>query len=215
MAKELLAQSGQNVLGLVINGAIAANEPYSYFTVTPELEESDTAGLFDVPRPASDVEPDPGTTPTITPVPPQLVPTVDTQALEQMSMEDLQHTVDSLHTSWEQAARLVNEQEEELMLQRQAVANLQQQLKGHQAQSSSATGGFAEYEHLSQELQLSEEQERLRLLEETLVGQRRGLRHQQDIYRRHLEIWQRRQQYWQAEQAHATNGAGHRTNQQL
>ncbi len=38
-AKELLLRSGQNLLGLVVNGVITENEPDSYFYYTKEYSE--------------------------------------------------------------------------------------------------------------------------------------------------------------------------------
>ena len=210
VAKDLLNQSGQTVLGLVINGAIAANEPYNYFEDTPELEGANQRVKALEPQP-----PSPSgvrtTVPSaaINPVKPLLVQTVDIQMLEQMSLDELQLTVERLQTSWQQSERFVNEQEEELLLQRQTVKTLQQQLKnGHASNHRTPMAEFTEYEHLRLELQLADEQERLQLLEETLIGQRRGLRHQQEICRRHLEVLQRKRQQLTHQSLRNGNGKG-------
>ncbi|MEO0488230.1 MAG: pilus motility taxis protein HmpF, partial [Cyanobacteria bacterium J06659_2] len=107
---------------------------------------------------------------------------VDVSALETMSMEDLQSTVSDLEKDLDKVSRFVNEQEEELTLQQQAI----DELKG---KSESAS----EYDRLQMAAEISEEQDRYRMLEETLIGQRRNLLEREEVLDQHRAVLARRQ----------------------
>ncbi|MEB3310686.1 MAG: pilus motility taxis protein HmpF [Snowella sp.] len=107
---------------------------------------------------------------------------VDTAALEVMPLNELEDIIQHLQAELDKLVRFVNDQEEELTVQCQAVEELQTKL-------SQAN----DYERMTIEEELSEEQERKRMLDETLVGQRRNLKERQDILVQHLRILRRRQ----------------------
>jgi capsular exopolysaccharide synthesis family protein len=105
-----------------------------------------------------------------------------TSALENISLEELQEMVENLKLDLGQLVRFVSDQEDELILQCQAIAELEDKLKR-----------AGEYERLSLEMQLSNERERQAMLEATLVGQRRNLRKREAIFNRHWRVLRRRQ----------------------
>jgi chromosome segregation ATPase len=107
---------------------------------------------------------------------------VDIQALENMPLGELQGIVQNLQTDLEKVVNFVNEQEEELTWQCKAVEELQEKL----AQAS-------EYDRISLDAELSEEQERKRMLDEALLGQRRSLRERQEVLLQHIRVLRRRQ----------------------
>jgi len=107
---------------------------------------------------------------------------VDVSQLEQMPLGELEERVTHLQNDLEKLVRFVNDQEEELTLQCQEVEELERQL-----------GQASEFDRLTLEEEWNEEQERKRMLDETLVGQRRNLKERQDILVQHLRILRRRQ----------------------
>ena len=107
---------------------------------------------------------------------------IDTQALETMPLGELQTNANNLRQELEKLALFVNDQEEELTLQTQAVQELQEQVQT-----------ASEYDRITLEEELADEQERKRMLDETLLGQRRTLRERQEVLLQHLRILRRRQ----------------------
>jgi polysaccharide biosynthesis transport protein len=196
-AQQVLSQSRQSVLGLILNQVQPIHEPYPYYYLAPEqssgrsissvasvrtgaspfaksgdrsgldLTVADLAGLnFELPSNRSTEE-----------------------TLEQMPLDQLQFTVEALQKDWLRSARLVREQEEELNLQSQTVREMHEKL---QTAGEYHRHAASQYERLSLEVQLVDEEERKRLLDETLVGQRRRVLQQQEIVRHHLKILQQR-----------------------
>lgn len=106
---------------------------------------------------------------------------IDLNALESMALGDLENLVNNLREQTNKIVNFVNTQEEELTLQ----SNLVQELKQKLSQSS-------EIEKLSLETELDDAQEAMKLLDKTLVGQRRNLKKQQNIFNYHLKILNRR-----------------------
>lgn len=106
---------------------------------------------------------------------------VDVAALEAMSIEELQGVVQSLQEELERFFRFVNDQEEELTMQRQTIEELQAKIQT-----------VSEYDRLSLENELAEEQESYRMLNETLVGQRRTLREREEVKTVHEAVLWRR-----------------------
>lgn len=106
---------------------------------------------------------------------------VDREALENMSLEEIQSKVQQLQQELERMSRFVNDQEEELNLERDTISQLQQQLE-------QASGD--ERDRLESEL--ADEQDHYQMLNETLVGQRRNLRERQEILTQHQEVLWRR-----------------------
>ncbi|MEL6501040.1 MAG: polysaccharide biosynthesis tyrosine autokinase, partial [Cyanobacteria bacterium J06623_1] len=162
--KEILDQSGLNMLGIVFNGAASQFESRSYATsAAPE------------PRSVPPLSKLPGTSErgelwdTISTLAMEsrkdrLASNLDESELNQAPLDKLEDMVFHLHQDLSDLTRLVKEQEDELATQRQKVKKLQRQ------------ANVAEEDELLQiESQLNQEQERKKMLDETLVGQRRNL----------------------------------------
>ncbi|MFM8300348.1 MAG: pilus motility taxis protein HmpF [Microcystis aeruginosa] len=107
---------------------------------------------------------------------------IDLESLEQMPLEELESLVNNLQTDLDRWEIFVNDQEEELTLQSQTVAELEARI---------ATIDQSERANL--EAELTEEQEKKGMLAETLFGQRRNLQERQAISSQHRKILQRRQ----------------------
>ena len=107
---------------------------------------------------------------------------IDLEALESMPLGELQAIVVKLQQDWEKMVRFVNDQEEELTLEQESVKEFQDKV-----------GAASVYDRLGFEQELAEVQDRYRMLDETLVGQRRTLLEREEILKQHLRILQRRQ----------------------
>jgi len=106
---------------------------------------------------------------------------VDVQALEKMPIEELKGVVEHLKQDLEKVFRFVNDQEEELTFQRQAIEELEAKIRA-----------ASEYDRLSLEGELADEQENYNMLNETLVGQRRSLREREEVLNQHSAVMERR-----------------------
>jgi chromosome segregation ATPase len=104
------------------------------------------------------------------------------QSLESMQIEELQQTVKHLETDLERVKSFVNAQEEELNMQLQAIEELKDKIEAAN-----------EFDRMSLDAELGEEQDRYEMLDETLVGQRRNLREREEILKYHLQVFNRRQ----------------------
>lgn len=107
---------------------------------------------------------------------------LDLEALESMPLGELEERIKHLQADLDKLVRFVNDQEEELSLQCQAVDELE--IKLSQA---------GEYERLGIEEELAEEQERKGMLDRTLVGQRHNLKERQEVLMQYLRVLRRRQ----------------------
>jgi chromosome segregation ATPase len=107
---------------------------------------------------------------------------VDIEALEKMPLGELTEIVQTLQQDLEKVVRFVNDQEEELTFQRQAVEELQEKINT-----------ASEYDRMSLETELAEEQDRYQMLDQTLVGQRRNLREREEVLNQHQRVLRRRQ----------------------
>ncbi|MGB5961916.1 MAG: pilus motility taxis protein HmpF [Coleofasciculaceae cyanobacterium] len=107
---------------------------------------------------------------------------LDLEALENMPLGELQDLVQNLESDLEKVKRFVNDQEEELTFQREAIDELQDKM-------SSAS----EYDRMSLETELADEQDRYQLLDESLIGSRRNLREREEILNQHQRVMRRRQ----------------------
>ena len=107
---------------------------------------------------------------------------LDLDALANMPLDELEKTVAHLQQDLEKVARFVNEQEEELSWQCKAVEELEAKIKAG-----------SEFDRLALEQELAEEKEAKRMLDETLVGQRRSLRERHEFLLQHIRILKRRQ----------------------
>lgn len=106
---------------------------------------------------------------------------VDTATLEAMSLEELQGTVQELQKDLEKLSHFVNDQEEELTVQQQTIDELTAKMQ----QAS-------EYDRLSLDTELADEQESYKMLNDTLEGQRRNLREREEILSIHQAVLARR-----------------------
>jgi chromosome segregation ATPase len=90
--------------------------------------------------------------------------------------------VESLKKDLEKVARFVNDQEEELGWQCKAVEELESKMS--QAQ---------DFERLTLEQELADEKEAKKMLDQTLVGQRRSLKERHHVLLQHSRVLKRRQ----------------------
>jgi chromosome segregation ATPase len=107
---------------------------------------------------------------------------VDVQALEAMSLEQLETEVKQLEKEWDRWFRMVGEQEEELKYKLEDIGKIQEKLK---------TISDSEREDLQTEL--ADEQDAYQMLNETLVGQRRTLKEREEHKTQYQAVLLRRQ----------------------
>ncbi len=107
---------------------------------------------------------------------------VDTQALEEMPIEQLEEQLASLQKSFDELVSFVKEQEEELDNQLDCVRELEKQLENAEEKDK---------ENIKNEL--AEEEEGYRYLEKTLVGQRRNIMARENVLEQHKKVLQERQ----------------------
>ncbi|MBD2666369.1 hypothetical protein B6N60_01610 [Richelia sinica FACHB-800] len=108
-------------------------------------------------------------------------PQIDVEALEKISLEELQKIVHDLQENLGNHSSFVQDQEQELKYKQQTIDELKSKLQ-------SASGD--ERTHLESEL--AEEQDLYQMLNETLVGQRRNLLERTRLLKQHQAILQRR-----------------------
>ncbi|NEP03614.1 MAG: hypothetical protein F6K25_09665 [Okeania sp. SIO2G4] len=106
---------------------------------------------------------------------------VDVEALEKISLNELEQLVQSLQQDLQRDMSFVKDQEEELALQQQEMDALQRRI-------DQAT----EYDRISLESELSDEQDCYKMLNESLVGSQRNLKERQEILSQHQEVLWRR-----------------------
>ncbi|MGV2828875.1 pilus motility taxis protein HmpF [Myxosarcina sp. GI1(2024)] len=107
---------------------------------------------------------------------------LDIEALENIPLPDLVKIVENLEKDLEKVARFVSDQEEELSWQCKAVEDLEAKVAVAQ-----------EFERLTLEQELADEKEAKKMLDQTLIGQRRSLKERYEILLRHTRILKRRQ----------------------
>ncbi len=107
---------------------------------------------------------------------------VDIQALEKMPLGELSEIVQNLQQDLEKFKRMVNDEEEELTFQRQALEEVQEKITA-----------ASEYDRIRLETDLAEEQDRYQMLDESLVGSRRNLREREEFWNQHVRVLRRRQ----------------------
>lgn len=110
------------------------------------------------------------------------VQNVDVEALEQMSLDQLQQVIQDLQRDLEGASRFVNDQEEELRLLQQNIDELQGKL------SQTSDGELSQLE-----AQLADERDTYEFLDQTLVGQRQNLQERKQVLNQHQSVLWRRQ----------------------
>ena len=107
---------------------------------------------------------------------------VDLKALEEMPLGELEQKVNELRQEMEKFTRFVNDQEEELGYQQEQIESVEQKI--NQAN---------EFDRMSLETELAEEQDHYQMLDKTLVGQRRTLREREEILNQHQRVLKRRE----------------------
>lgn len=113
---------------------------------------------------------------------------IDIEALENLPAHELEEIVKNLKEDLDRLMAFVNDQEEELTLQCQTVEELEARRER-----------VAPAERPALETEIAEEQERKRMLDETLVGQRRNLRERQAVLLQHLKVLRRARGEWETE----------------
>jgi len=106
---------------------------------------------------------------------------VDIEALETMPLGDLEAKVNEVKDETAKVVNFVNMQEEELTLQSDEVKEIQEKIYS-----------ASDVDKLSLETELADSQEAMKLLNETLVGQRRNLKKQQKVLNEYLKVFSRR-----------------------
>lgn len=107
---------------------------------------------------------------------------VDIQALENMPLPNLESIVAELKKDLEKVAKFVNDQEEELGWQCKAVEELEAKI-----------AEVGEFERFTLEQELADELEAKKMLDQTLVGQRRSLKERHQFLLQHSRVLKRRQ----------------------
>lgn len=107
---------------------------------------------------------------------------LDLKTLEEMPLGELEQKVNELQQEMEKFTRFVNDQEEELGYQQQQIEEVAQKI-------SQAN----EFDRMSLETELAEEQDHYQMLDKTLVGQRRTLREREEILNQHQKVLKRRE----------------------
>ena len=181
--KEILEQSGLNMLGIVFNGVAPQFDARSYYynnlepipALPPRNQLSGTTTDSDedlwetISLMAQETKKE------------RLASNMNDQQLQLAPLDKLESMVFHLQQDLEDLIRLVKEQEEELLLQRQKVKKLQRQ-----ANISN------ENELFYLKNQLKQEQERKRMLDETLVGQRRNLEKRREMLHQYQQVLESR-----------------------
>jgi polysaccharide biosynthesis transport protein len=178
--KEILEQSGQNILGIVFNGVSPNSEPHTYYYHALE-DKQETAKLLNASRPQEELWE------TISRLAReskknQLSIELNTEDLQIAPLKQLEAMVIHLQDDLAELTKLVTEQEDELLIQRQKVKKLQKKL-------NLATDRYRQ----DLESQLHQEQERKRMLDETLVGQRLNLERRKEELYQYQQILEMRQ----------------------
>lgn len=107
---------------------------------------------------------------------------VNLEEIENMPLPSLESKVESLKQDLEKVARFVSDQEEELDWQCKAVEELEAKI-----------AGVGEFERLTLEQELADEKEAKKMLDRTLVGQRRSLKERHQVLLQHSRVLKRRQ----------------------
>jgi chromosome segregation ATPase len=104
------------------------------------------------------------------------------EALDKMSLEELQKIVQDLQHKLEIDASFVHDQEQELKYKQEAIEELQNKL----SQAS-------DNDHINLELELTDEKDLYQMLNSSLVGQRRNMLQHQKFLKQHQTVLLRRQ----------------------
>ena len=106
---------------------------------------------------------------------------VNVEALEKMPLHELEELVQNLRQDLHRDMSFVKDQEEELALQLQEMDALQRRIDN-----------ASEYDRINWDSELSDEKDRYRILNESLVGSQRNLKEREEILSRHQAVlWSR------------------------
>jgi polysaccharide biosynthesis transport protein len=180
--KEILDQSGLNMLGIVFNGVASQFDSRSYSPSLMPEPRGVTLPLNKLPGTSNQEE----MWDTISALAREsrrdrLASNLDDVELRQAPLDKLEEMVFHLQRDLSDLTRLVKEQEDELSTQRQKVKKLQRQ-----------ANIASENELLQVENQLSQEQERKSMLDETLVGQKRNLEKRREMLHQYQQVLESR-----------------------
>lgn len=114
-------------------------------------------------------------------VDPAVTAQVNYAALDAMTMEELEAKVNELKGDYDRIFNFVNDQEEELQLQKQAI----DELKAKIAEAS-------EYDRMTLETEMADEQDSYRILDESLIDQRKTLHERAGVFKEHQKVLARR-----------------------
>lgn len=107
---------------------------------------------------------------------------VDVEALEKMSLDELQKLTQDLQSELEKMSGFVQSQEEELTAKQQEIDDIKAKI-----------AAANDFDRLNLENELADEQDGYQMLNETLVGQRRNLQSRQSVLSQHQAVLCRRQ----------------------
>ena len=106
---------------------------------------------------------------------------VNVEALEKMPLHELEELVQNLRQDLHRDMSFVKDQEEELALQLQEMDALQRRIDN-----------ASEYDRINWDSELSDEKDRYRILNESLVGSQRNLKEREEILSQHQAVlWSR------------------------
>jgi chromosome segregation ATPase len=106
----------------------------------------------------------------------------DVEALQQMSLEELQKIVQDLQHKLEIDSSFVHDQEQELKYKQEAIEELEKKI--NQA---------SDHDHINLEMELADEKDLYQMLNSSLVGQRRNMLQHQKLLKQHQAVLLRRQ----------------------
>ena len=175
--REMLDRSGLNMLGIVFNGITPEFDPSPFYYQAlgqhiPEpkhLPASISSQKDELWNSVSSI--------AVESKKNKLSSNLDERELKQAPINRLETMVFNLQNDLNDLTNLVSEQEDELLAQRQKVRKLKHQ-------TSLAT----ENERFYLESQLSQEEEKQHLLNETLIGQRRNLEKRRDVLYQYQQV---------------------------
>lgn len=181
-SKEILEQSGLNMLGIVFNGVNPQLDSRSHFYHALEEQQSILRPKQLSSSPAKEELWETISSLSRESKKNKLAKDLDEYQLQIAPIDKLESMVFKLQRDLTDLTLLVKEQEEELLVQRQKVKKLQ-------AKANIATDD----ELFDLESQLKQEQEIKRMLDETLVGQRRNLEKRREMLYQYQQVLESRQ----------------------
>ncbi|WP_341526758.1 pilus motility taxis protein HmpF [Nostoc sp. UHCC 0302] len=106
----------------------------------------------------------------------------DVEALQQMSLEELQKIVQDLQHKLEIDSSFVHDQEQELKYKQEAIEELEKKINL-----------ASDHDHINLEMELADEKDLYQMLNSSLVGQRRNMLQHQKFLKQHQAVLLRRQ----------------------